>query len=64
LICCSAETHEQWDVTAAGHVGSGCQRVLGRRVNMSGLISSVKHVRYAMGSLTAVLFSAAVGASL
>jgi len=28
------------------------------------MISSLKHVRYAMGSLTAVLFSAAVGASL
>jgi len=40
------------------------RRVLGRRVNMSGLISSVKHVRYALGSLTAVLFSAASGASL
>jgi hypothetical protein len=32
--------------------------------NMSALISSVKHVRYALGSLTAVLFAAAVGASL
>jgi hypothetical protein len=31
---------------------------------MSGLISSVKHVRYAMGSLTAVLFAAASGAAL
>ena len=28
---------------------------------MSSLISSVKHARYAMGSLTAVLFAAAVG---
>jgi hypothetical protein len=31
---------------------------------MSGLISSAKHVRYALGSLTAVLFSVAVGAQL
>jgi hypothetical protein len=31
---------------------------------MSGLISSVKHVRYALGSLSAVLFSAAAGAAL
>jgi hypothetical protein len=31
---------------------------------MSGLISSVKHVRYALGSLTAVLFAAAGGAQL
>jgi hypothetical protein len=31
---------------------------------MSALISNVKHVRYAMGSLTAVLFSAAAGANL
>jgi hypothetical protein len=31
---------------------------------MSGLISSIKHVRYAMGSLTAVLFAGAVGAAL
>jgi|GEM_PF-2979104 len=31
---------------------------------MSGFISSVKHVRYAMGSLTAVLFASAVGAAL
>jgi hypothetical protein len=31
---------------------------------MSALISSVKHVRYALGSLTAVLFAAAVGQSL
>jgi hypothetical protein len=29
---------------------------------MSSLISSVKHVRYAMGSLTAVLFVAVDGA--
>jgi hypothetical protein len=28
---------------------------------MSSLISSVKHVRYAMGSLTAVLFATALG---
>ncbi len=28
---------------------------------MSALISSVKHARYAMGSLTAVLFATAVG---
>ena len=28
---------------------------------MSSLISSVKHVRYVMGSLTAVLFSSALG---
>jgi hypothetical protein len=31
---------------------------------MSALISSVKHVRYAMGSLTAVLFSVAAGEAL
>lgn len=31
---------------------------------MSGLVSSVKHARYAMGSLTAVLFVAASGAAL
>jgi hypothetical protein len=30
---------------------------------MSALVSSVKHARYVMGSLTAVLFAAAVGAS-
>jgi hypothetical protein len=30
---------------------------------MSSLISSVKHVRYAMGSLTAVLFAVADGAA-
>jgi hypothetical protein len=30
---------------------------------MSALISSVKHARYAMGSLTAVLFATAVGTS-
>jgi len=28
---------------------------------MSSLVSSVKHARYVMGSLTAVLFAAAVG---
>jgi len=28
---------------------------------MSSLVSTVKHVRYVMGSLTAVLFSAAAG---
>lgn len=33
------------------------------RSAMSALISSVKHARYAMGSLTAVLFAATVGAS-
>ena len=31
---------------------------------MSLLVSSVKHARYVMGSLTAVLFAAAVGANL
>ena len=31
---------------------------------MSALISSVKHVRYAMGSLAAVLFVAGGGAAL
>jgi hypothetical protein len=31
---------------------------------MSGLVSSVKHVRYAMGSLSAVLFASAVAAAL
>ena len=30
---------------------------------MSFLIGSVKHARYAMGSLTAVLFSSVVGSS-
>jgi hypothetical protein len=30
---------------------------------MSALISSVKHARYAMGSLTAVLFLACAGGS-
>lgn len=30
---------------------------------MSSLISSVKHVRYVMASLTAVLFSAAAGSA-
>lgn len=30
---------------------------------MSSLVSSVKHVRYVMGSLTAVLFASAVGGS-
>jgi hypothetical protein len=30
---------------------------------MSALKSSVKHVRYAMGSLTAVLFAATAGAA-
>jgi hypothetical protein len=28
---------------------------------MSALISSVKHARYAMGSLSAVLFAASIG---
>ncbi len=31
---------------------------------MSSLISSFKHARYAMGSLTAVLFAAGAGAAL
>jgi hypothetical protein len=31
---------------------------------MSSLISSIKHARYAMGSLTAVLFAAASGPAL
>jgi hypothetical protein len=30
---------------------------------MSAFLSSVKHARYAMGSLTAVLFSASSGAA-
>jgi hypothetical protein len=30
---------------------------------MSSLKSSVKHVRYALGSLTAVLFAASVGSA-
>jgi hypothetical protein len=30
---------------------------------MSALMSSVKHARYVMGSLTAVLFAAVVGSS-
>jgi hypothetical protein len=30
---------------------------------MSSFISSVKHARYAMGSLTAVLFAATVGSN-
>jgi hypothetical protein len=30
---------------------------------MKSLVSSVKHARYAMGSLTAVLFAATVGTS-
>jgi hypothetical protein len=30
---------------------------------MSSFVSSVKHARYAMGSLTAVLFAAAVGSA-
>lgn len=30
---------------------------------MRSLVSSVKHARYAMGSLTAVLFAAAEGAA-
>jgi hypothetical protein len=30
---------------------------------MSSLVSSVKHARYAMGSLTAVLFAATVGSA-
>jgi hypothetical protein len=30
---------------------------------MSSLMSSVKHARYVMGSLTAVLFAATVGAT-
>jgi len=54
---------EQRDV-AAGHAGS-CEPTSAREeVYMSGLISSVKHVRYALGSLTAVLFSAATGPAL
>jgi hypothetical protein len=32
-------------------------------VTMKSLASSVKHARYAMGSLTAVLFAAVVGGS-
>jgi hypothetical protein len=31
---------------------------------MSALIGSIKHVRYAMGSLAAVLFASAAGAAL
>ena len=31
---------------------------------MRSLVSSVKHLRYAMGSLSAVLFAAASGAAL
>jgi hypothetical protein len=31
---------------------------------MSSLISTIKHARYVMGSLTAVLFTAASGSSL
>jgi hypothetical protein len=31
---------------------------------MSGFVTSVKHVRYAMGSLTALLFGLAAGGSL
>jgi hypothetical protein len=31
---------------------------------MSSLISSIKHARYALGSLTAVLFAAASGPAL
>ena len=31
---------------------------------MSSLIRSIKHARYAMGSLTAVLFAAGAGAQL
>jgi hypothetical protein len=31
---------------------------------MSSLISSIKHARYALGSLTAVLFTAASGPAL
>jgi hypothetical protein len=30
---------------------------------MSALISSVKHARYAMGSLSAVLFAASIGSA-
>jgi hypothetical protein len=30
---------------------------------MKSLLSSVKHARYALGSLTAVMFAATVGAS-
>jgi hypothetical protein len=30
---------------------------------MSSLVASIKHVRYAMGSLTAVLFAACAGGS-
>jgi len=30
---------------------------------MSSLVTSVKHARYAMGSLTAVLFAATVGSA-
>ncbi|MCU1681966.1 MAG: hypothetical protein JWQ81_2705 [Amycolatopsis sp.] len=30
---------------------------------MSSLIASIKHARYVMGSLSAVLFSASVGSS-
>lgn len=33
------------------------------RFDMSSLMSSVKHARYVMGSLTAVLFVTAVGAA-
>jgi hypothetical protein len=39
----------------------GFLRVVGGEVAMSALMSSVKHARYVMGSLTAVLFAAVVG---
>jgi hypothetical protein len=37
------------------------EKLEGRYI-MSVVISSIKHARYAMGSLTAVLFATAVGA--
>jgi len=63
MTCRSSEMYGQRDVTAK-RATSIFQQVFGRRWQMSALISSVKHVRYAMGSLTAVLFAAASGAGL
>ena len=64
MTCRSSEITGSGGVTVRQATSIGFQRVFGRRWTMSGLVSSMKHVRYAMGSLTAVLFAAASGAAL
>jgi hypothetical protein len=46
----------------AGPVGARSES-FGEEVAMRSFVSSVKHARYALGSLTAVLFAASAGGS-